>query len=165
LAKKKTIKSPPLLSLDTVLNETKVAVNEQSARISSIDTRLGVLLGLSGVILAATLSFPITNCVESYTRYLLVIAVGFMLVSIISATLGYWMRRYRVPPEPSILRELYLKEEQEKTKLAVLLYYEERVYPWNQHKIVSKLRCTRVSFTSVLVGTVIIGVVIILNMV
>jgi hypothetical protein len=163
--RKKTLKTPPLLSLDTVLSETKAAVDDQTARISSLDTRLGVLLGLSGVILAALLSFPATHCIYPGTKCLLIIAVILILASLFSATWGYWMRKYKAPPDPMALREFYLTEEQEKTKLALIDYFSDDVYNWNQLIIESKLKCTRVSFISVLIGTVIIGIVIILNMV
>ncbi|MGD0780505.1 MAG: hypothetical protein ABR954_07000 [Dehalococcoidales bacterium] len=164
MPKIKTPKTPPLLSLDTVLSETKAAVDDQSARISSLDTRLGVLLGLSGVILAALLSFPATHCSDSGTKYLLIIAVVLILVSLLSATWGYWMRKYKAPPDPLALREFYLTEEQKKTKLAIIDYLSS-VYEWNQPIIENKVKYTRISFASVLIGTIIIGVVIILNVV
>jgi glucan phosphoethanolaminetransferase (alkaline phosphatase superfamily) len=164
VVRKRALKTPPLLSLDTVLSETKAVVDDQSARISSLDTRLGVLLGLSGVILAALLSFTSTRCIDLGTRWLLIIAVILILASLLSATWGYWMRKYKAPPDPMALRTFYLTEEQEKTKLAIIDYLSS-VYQWNQPIIEKKVKYTRISFASVLIGTIIIGVVIILNMV
>jgi hypothetical protein len=164
VVRKKEQKSPPLLSLDVVLSETKAAVDDQSARISSLDTRLGVLLGLSGVILAALLSFPSIRCVDITTKSLLITAVVLILVSLLSATWGYWIRKYKAPPDPMALREFYLTEEPEKSKLAILDYLSS-VYAWNQPIIEGKVKYTRISFGSVLTGTIIIGVTILINMV
>ena len=164
MARKKELKIPPLFSLDTVLSETKAAVSEQSARISSIDTRLGVLLGLSGVILAALLSFPSIRYGDLATKWLLIAAVVLILVSLLSATWGYWIRKYKAPPDPMALREFYLTEEQEKTKLAIIDYLSS-VYSWNQPIIEDKVKYTRISFASVLLGTIIIGVIIVIGVV
>ena len=164
MARKKELKIPPLFSLDTVLSETKAAVSEQSARISSIDTRLGVLLGLSGVILAALLSFPSIRYGDLATKWLLIAAVVLILVSLLSATWGYWIRKYKAPPDPMALREFYLTEEQEKTKLAIIDYLSS-VYGWNQPIIEDKVKYTRISFASVLLGTIIIGVIIVIGVV
>jgi hypothetical protein len=161
--KRKEEKPPPLLSLDTVLSETKTAVDDQSARISSLDTRLGVLLGLSGVILAALLSFPSIRSGDIATKWLLIAAVILILVSLLSATWGYWIRKYKAPPDPVALRTFYLTEEQEKTKLAIIDYLSS-VYEWNQPLIEDKVKYTRISFASVLSGTVIIGVTILINL-
>lgn len=155
----------PLPSLDVVLSETKAAVDDQSARISALDTKLGVLLGLSGVILAALLGFPLIRDGNVATKHLLLAAVALVLVSLLSATWGYWIRTYRSLPDPRALREFYLTEEQRKTKLAVIDYLSEYVYAWNQRRIATKVICTHVSFVFVFLGAIIIGVVILYNVV
>jgi hypothetical protein len=154
---------PLLPSLDVVLSETKAALEDQSERLSSLDTKLGVLLGLSGVILAALLVFPLTYNVDIATRWLLIAAVALILASLLSATWGYWIRKYKAPPSPSALREFYLMEEPQKAKLAVVDYLCS-VYDWNQKLLESKVRFTHGSFIFVLLGALIIGVTILLNL-
>jgi hypothetical protein len=160
---KKEAKSPPLLSLDVVLSETKTAVDEQNARISSLDTRLGVLLSLSGVIIAALLSFSSSLYYDIETKRLLAVTVIILFGSLLSATVGYWIRKYKAPPSPTALREFYLTEEQEKTKLAIIDYLAS-VYEWNQQRIVDKVRCTHISFLLLLLGAIVIGVTLLNNL-
>ncbi len=160
--KKKEEKPPPLFSLDTVLVETKAAVDEQNSRISSLDTRLGVLLSLSGVIIAALLSFALnySYCIE--TKALLAVVIIILFSSLLSATWGYWIRKYKTTPSPSALRK-YLVEEQEKTKLAIIDYLTS-VYEWNQSRIVDKVRCTHISFLLLLIGAILIGITFLMNL-
>jgi len=153
-----------LPSLDVVLSETKSAVDDQSARISSLDTKLGVLLGLSGVILAALLSFHPFYWGNIAIKQLLIAAIGLILVSLFSATWGYWIRKYKAPPDPTALRKFYLTEEQEKTKLAIIDYLSS-VYEWNQQRLANKVKCTHISFVFVLLAAITIGVTILLNMI
>jgi len=101
-----------LPSLDVVLSETKAAVDDQSARISSLDTKLGVLLGLSGVILAALLSFPSIRYGNIATKQLLIAAIALLLASLLSATWGYWIRKYKAPPDPMVRGSSTLRKRQ-----------------------------------------------------
>lgn len=148
-----------LPSLDVVFSETKAALEEQTERLSSLDTRLGVLLGLSGIILVALLGFCSTCGNDMTTRWLVIAAVASIVVSILSATWGYWVRKYKVLTNPMALREFYLMEEPEKTKLA-LVDYLSSVYDWNQQRIVVKVKCTHISFVFVLLGALIISITI-----
>jgi len=152
-----------LPSLDVVLSETKVALDRQFEQISSLDLKLGVLLGLSGVILAALLGFPLIRNGDMATRSLLIGAVALVLVSLVFATWGYWIRKYKGTPAPRALRDFYLMEEPERTKLAVTDYVVE-VYEWNQKRIASKVKYTHISFVFVFLGALIIGVTILYNL-
>ena len=160
---KKDTKPPPLLSIDVVLSETKTAVDEQNSRISSLDTRLGVLLSLSGVIIAALLSFSSSLYCYVGIKRLLVATVIILFGSLLSATWGYWIRKYKTTPSPTALRK-YLIEEQENTKLAIVDYLTS-VYEWNQRRIVGKVRCTHISFLLLLLGAIIIGVTLLINLI
>jgi len=153
----------PLPSLDIVLNETKVALDRQFEQISSLDVKLGVLLGVSGVILAAILGFLLKDNTDLVTKVLVLCTVALVLISLVLASWGYRIRKYKGPPNPIALREFYLVEEQERTKLAVVDYLCS-VYDWNQKRITSKVRYTHFSFVSVFLGAVIIGVTIIYNL-
>lgn len=152
-----------LPSLDVVLNETKAALDRQFELLSSLDVKLGVLLGLSGVILAALLGFPLIRTGDMATRLFLIAAVVLVLVSLVSAMRGYQVRKYKGPPAPRALRESYLMEEPERTKLAVTDYLSS-VYDWNQKRVASKVKCTRISFGFVFSGALIIGVALLYNL-
>lgn len=148
-----------LPSLDVVLSEIKTALADQSELISSSDIKLGVLLGLSGLILAALLGSTSVYYSNMATRVLFILAVALILVSLLSTTWGYWIRKYKALPSPSALREFYLMEEPQKTKLA-LVDYLCSVYDWNQKRLVSKLRCLKISFICVLLSAIIMGVIV-----
>lgn len=154
---------PLLPSLDVVLSETKAALEDQTERLSSLDTKLGVLLGLSGFILAALLAFPLAYNVDRPTRWLFIATVVLILASLLSATWGYWIREYKAPPSPSVLREFYLMEEPQKAKLAVVDYLCS-VYDWNQRLLAGKVKFAHISFVFVLLGALIIGLTILINL-
>jgi hypothetical protein len=164
MERKEKAKPPPLMSIDVVLSETKTAIDEQNARISSLDTRLGLLLSLSGVIIAALLGFPhnLGNYYDIVTKWLLAVVVIILFGAIFFATWGYWIRKYKTTPNPAALRK-YLVEEQEKTQLAIIDYLES-AYEWNQKRIVSKVRCSHVSFLLLLLGAIITGVTFMINL-
>ena len=152
-----------LPSVDVVLSETKVALDRQFENISSLDMKLGVLLGLSAVILAALLAFPFVRSCDVITRWLLIAAVAFILVSLLSATWGYRISKYKGPPAPRALREFYLMEKPERTKLVVINYLCS-AYDWNQEIIANIVTCFQVSFGCVFLGTLIIVVITLVNL-
>ena len=153
----------PLPSLDVVLSETKVALDRQFEQISSLDMKLGVLLGLSAVILAALLAFPLIRNGNMTTKWLLIAAVVLILVSLFSATWGYRISKYKGPPAPEVLRESYLMREPEKTKLAVVDYLCS-AYDWNQKLLANIIKCFRISFGCAFLGILIIGGTILYNL-
>lgn len=150
-------------SLDVVLDQTREAVHEQSERISSLDTKLGVLLGLSGVMLAALVSSPSIRSATPPVRIMLIVAVALIFCSLLAAAWGYWIRKYQVAPDPMILRQAYLSEAPEETKLA-LVDYLATAYVWNQRRIVSKVWCTHISFILLLIGATTIGVTVMVSL-
>ncbi len=88
---------------------------------------------------------------------------ALVLASLLSATWGYRIRKYKAPPSPSALREFYLMEEPQKAKLAVVDYLCS-AYDWNQELLEGKVKYTHGSFIFVLLGAVIIGVTILINL-
>lgn len=157
-------KSTKLLpSLDIVFSEAKSALDFQHVQLSSLDMKLGVLLGLSGVILAALLSFPLIRNGNMVTKGLLIAAAALILVSLVSAALGYWVRKYERAPDPRALREFYLVEQPEVTKM-VIVDTLLSVYDRNQNRIARKAERTKISFVFVFLGALIIAVTILYNL-
>jgi hypothetical protein len=147
-----------LPSLDVVFGETKAAVERQSEEISSLDMKLGVLLGLAGIILAALLGFLFNpQCGDLATKGFITLAVVLVLASLICAALGYRTRKYEIAPAPKELRKFYLMEDLKKTKL-VLLDTLVKVYYRNKKRIETKVRYTNISFIFVFSGALMIGV-------
>ncbi len=148
-----------LPSLDVVLSESKTALNNQLEQISSLDTKLGVILGLSGVILVALLAFTSIYYSDVVTKGLFISAVAFILASLLSTAWGYRIRKYKAPPDPSALREFYLMEEPQETKIAIVDYLCS-AYDWNQQLLASKVWCLNISFTRVFLSAIIMGVIV-----
>lgn len=151
-------------SLDVVFSETKAAVERQFEEISSLDMKLGVLLGLAGVILAALLGFLFgPQYGDLATKGLIITAVVLILVSLLFAALGYRTREYETAPAPEALREFYLKEDQKTTKLVVLDTLGA-VYHRNKKRIVTKTKWMNISFIFVFSGALMIGVTLLYNL-
>ncbi len=154
-----------LPSLDIVWSETKAALDRQFEQSSALDMKIGVVLGLSGVILAALLGFPLIRSGDMVTKGLLIAAVALVLVSLLlAAVAGYWIRKFEWAPLPRALREFYLTEQSEVTKLAIV-DAQLTAYDWNKKRIVLKARLMHTSFDFILSGALIIGVTLLYNLV
>ena len=153
-----------LPSLDIVLDGTKAALNRQFEQSSSLDMKLGVSVGLSGVILAALLGFTFLYTCDTTTTWLVISAVALVLVSLLFAAWGVFLiGKFQWAPRPDALREFYLTKQSKETKIAIVdtqIY----AYGWNRKRIARKAQLMRTSFIFVLVSAFIIGIAILYNL-
>ena len=110
-----------LPSLQIVFEQTEKALDRQFEQVSSLDTKLSILLGAAGIIFAALLSIASTLanvCVSQ--KVLFGSGTLLILLSLISAALGYRVYRFHRPPNPRVLRTDYIVKEDEETKLSII---------------------------------------------
>lgn len=143
-----------LPSLDIVYEETEKALGVQFEQVSSLDTKLSILLGASGIILAALISGPFllgSPQVVSVAKVLLTGATVFLMASLGCGIYGYRLFKFERPPNPEALRVHYIAEPPEETKLSIidtiLISYKK-----NQDMIGKKIRFIGLSFASLSAG-------------
>ena len=147
-----------LPSIDIVFESSKAALNRQLEQSSSLDMKLGVSIGLSGVILAALLGFQPLYGYDLVTERLVIVAVLLVVLSLLASACGIFLiGKFQWAPRPEALREFYLSGQTHDTKLAIIDTQIE-VYKRNRKHISQKAWFMKTSFFTVLCSAFIIGV-------
>jgi hypothetical protein len=137
---------PQYPSLDFIFDEVSRQVDRQFAQIDFLNTKAGILLGFSGVILtlilasAGTLVSTGTNPAWTWNWVTFPSIIGATVCAIlamIAALMAYGVRKFRWDPQPRNLAEQYLHKSSETTKLQ-LLSNKIQTLEENDH-IVSKM--------------------------
>lgn len=154
--------SPP--SLDIVFMMVRAGLDRQFEQSSSLDTKLGMTIGLSGVILAALLGFQSLNLFNTITTWLVIVAVTLVLLSLLIAACGVFLiGKFQWAPRPETLREFYLTEKSEETK-TVIVDTQITVYKQNRRHISLKAQLLKCSFVIVLCSAFLIGISVLYNL-
>ena len=153
-----------LSSIDIVFDNSKTALNRQFEQSSSLDMKLGISIGLSGVILAALLGLQGLNAYDMVTTWLIILAVTLVILSLIFAAYGVFLiGKFQWAPRPEALRKFYLTTSARETKL-VIIDTQIEVYIKNRNFISRKARMMKLSFYTVLCSAFVIGIAILYNL-
>lgn len=142
-------------SLEVIFEEVRRRLESQRESTDSLNTRAGLILGLSALILTSSMSFGELGSQSVWLKVLLLIftfgAAGFSL-------LGYMIAKYRVDPEPRPLVENYLKDHEFSTKKQILDNWVDS-YEENRRKILRKAKYVIVSLASLMMAFVVLAVI------
>lgn len=156
-----------LPSLDIVYEETEKALGVQFEQVSSLDTKLSILLGAAGITFAALISgrYPLgTPEVATSAKVLPIVAAVLLVVSLVFGFYGYRLFRFERPPNPETLRLDYIVKQPEETKLSIIDTVVDS-YRRNQDMIGKKIRFMKLCFLSLSGGVLFLGASFLYNVV
>lgn len=135
-----------LPSIDIVLEEVRRTLDYQFQQARNLDTKSGIVLGTSGIILAILASIlhghsDSLNNINIIRGALCATLLSFLL-SFITLNIRKWDR----PPEVNRLRSHYIIEDSEQTKLRVIDIYLDAIRR-NQRRIKQKIYLVQSSFS------------------
>ncbi len=110
-----------LPSIATVEEATQASLARQMVRADALDTKSGLILGASGVILAI-LANQIAGLQEArdFTRYAAGGSFALLTIAVLCALRSLWIRSFDHPPGPQHLHDNYLMHPPGWTRLRVL---------------------------------------------
>lgn len=157
-----TMTKQELPSIDIVLDEVRRTLDFQFEILDGLVTKSGIVLGISGVILALL----VTSLIEqSGLANLLLVKVAFvpfllsMIISFISISIGKWDK----PPHLKRLRSHYISEPANETKLKIIDIVRDAIEK-NDDGIKMRIRLWKSSYFILVIGlallTVWIGIVV-----
>lgn len=151
------------LSLDFVHERVLAQLDAQSDLWDVVDTRLRLVLGVIGIVFAATLALQRgTTPIPFWAGVLAIAAIILFLVAGIVAAQVYWPTPFDRPPNPAALRAAYLTTDPRVTKLEVIDTAIE-AYNNNQRVIDRKNFAFKIAFVLTGVGTGFLGAAIIVQ--
>ncbi|MFN8526867.1 MAG: hypothetical protein U0821_27500 [Chloroflexota bacterium] len=150
-------------SLDYVHDQVQAQLTAQAALWESVDGRLRLILGLIGIVFAATAAVQRGPTQGAGGQLPLAVGVGatlavvlFLLAAIIVAV-AYWPANFDRPPNPAALRQQYLTADARETKLAVI---DSCILAYNTNQVViqRKNEAFKRAFLLTAIATVLLGV-------
>jgi hypothetical protein len=140
-------------SLMIIFTEAERNLDLQFRSIDSLDTKVSLIIGFSGLILAnLMLKRAALGCYAIH--YLTIVCV---LLSAVLALAAFFPRRFRADPSPQSLMKKYLEKTADETRRRVLANLA-RSFKMNQSIIRIKVRLMESSFVSLLAGLVFLSI-------
>jgi hypothetical protein len=141
-----------LPSLDLVFEAAQKELDFQFEQIDSLDTKASISLAAAGIMLAALISFFTQRANVGIPGFLI---AGVLLISLsaILAVATLWVRQFERPPNLERLRDYYIAQTAEETKIRAvdaILEASSR----NNNRIYSKSRTLIVSYAMLGLGIV-----------
>ena len=108
-----------LPSIDIVLDEVRRKLDFQFEQIDSLDTKSGILLGITGVLMALLMTNIITQ--PNLPNLILVkVALIPIFVSLLLSFISIATRKWDKPPQLDRLRSYYINQGEDETKLKII---------------------------------------------
>jgi hypothetical protein len=108
-------------SLPLIFQEVKDVLRAQLDQVDKLDTKVGLLLGTAGVALAVVFSHGFLPAEgKRLTSIFLVLGLASIAGSMVFALVALWIRDFNLPPHPRALREYYLSEQEDETRLKLV---------------------------------------------
>jgi hypothetical protein len=99
-------------SIEVVKQEMEEQRRLQAGSIDSLDTKIGITVGFTGVILtlyAEKVSInDVGNIICSPVVLLSLLGLLFLLFSLLFSILAFWVRSFRFDPSPNVLKDDYM---------------------------------------------------------
>lgn len=144
-------------SLRFTANATLRALDAQVDQIKGIDTKAGLVLGASGVILAVLVGPSWVQDHTKTTTVLLALALGAFSFASACAVAAIWPRRVDIPPNPTRLFDEYLTRPEAET-LHEVVKRQVDVYETNESAIGTKSTTLKYSALSFMAGIALLGI-------
>lgn len=142
-----------LPSLNFVFEQVEKRFEVQWNTLDSLDTKIGLLFGFGGVILAALLgAYGWLPDMPSIPLFLFFAAIMALVISLVLAFFAYRPRVYDYPPEPRRIREEYVSRPLVQSKLALV---DTRVTKFEQNERILRQKARMLSWA---LGALLIGV-------
>jgi hypothetical protein len=145
-----------LPSLDLVFEAAQKELDFQFEQINSLDTKASISLASAGIMLAALISFLTQRPAVGIPGFLI---AGTLLISLstILAVVTLWVRQFERPPDLATLRDYYITQSVEETKLRTVDTILE-VISRNDNRIYGKFLTLIGSYAALGLGTVAITI-------
>jgi hypothetical protein len=128
-------------------------LDDQLARISSLDTKAGILMAVEGVVISLLLGSD--SLLPSAPVLLSTSIAALVMFAVVAALLSFTNRRYRSAPEPdAVIRFMTASEEWLKWRFLGNL---EEALAANDGKLVQKARLLTASITSFIAAVLLLG--------
>lgn len=154
------------LSLDYVHEQIQEQLKAQSALWDEVDARLRLILGVIGIVFAASATFQRqvtvggTVQIPFWIGLLVGMAVALYLVAGAVVAIAYWPQKFNRPPDPIDLRNRWLTTDPREVKLIVIDSILD-AYNDNEDVIERKSRAFKVSFAMTAGATAMMGLALI----
>jgi hypothetical protein len=145
-----------LPSLDLVFEAAQKELDFQFEQINSLDTKASISLAAAGIMLAALISFFTQRPAAGIPGFLI---SGTLLISLsaILAVATLWVRRFERPPDLERLRDYYIAQTAEETKIETVDAILEAISR-NSNRIYGKSLTLTASYAMLGLGIVAIAV-------
>lgn len=150
------------LSLDYIHDQVQAQLAAQSDLWDAVDGRLRLILGVIGIVFAASATFQRqvtvggTAQVPFVVGLLVALAVVVFLLAGSIVSIAYWPQEFNRPPDPIDLRERWLTTDPKQVKLIVMDSIRE-AYNDNEDVIERKSRAFKVAFVLTAAATGMLG--------